>query len=202
MATINTSLERLITNLSKLPTIGRKTALRLAAFLIKENNEFAKELADSIIAIKEKILLCKKCGNYSETELCNICSAENRDSAIICVVEEPFDILNIEKTGQFNGLYHTLSGVISIQKGVMPEDLKIEKLLERIKTENIKEIIIALNPTQEGETTALYLKQKILETAAKNIKITRLATGLPLGSIIEYTDKDTLSGALANRIDY
>ncbi len=193
------SLERLITNLSKLPTIGRKTAIRLAAHLIKETEKNAAELADSIIAVKQNIRFCKICANYAEEEICLICSDLKRNNSIICIVEEPFDILNIEKTGRFNGLYHVIGGAISIQKGITPDNLNIESLLLRIKSGNISEIIIAANPTHEGETTALFLKQKIYEISP-DLKITRLATGLPSGSIIEYTDKETLSGALTNRI--
>jgi len=196
--TIN-SFDRLVNNLSKLPAIGNKTAIRLASFLIKTDADYANELAESIINAKKSISLCKICGNYSEGEYCVFCSNPSRTHKSICVVEEPLDIFNIENTGNYKGLYHVLLGTISIQKGIGPSDLNIGTLLERLKKNSTEEIIIATNPTLDGDSTALFLKRKIEEIG--NFKITRPAMGLPSGSIIEFTDRETLSRAFVNRIN-
>jgi len=193
------TFEKLITLLSKLPAIGNKSAMRLATFIAKTDEDYVFDLANTIINFKKSIKYCRICGNYTFNNLCSFCEDIKRDKEIICVIEEPIDIQNIEKTGIFKGVYHILNGVISIAKGKTPDDLRIKELLERIQKNPPKEVIIATNPTLDGETTALYLKNKITEFN-NNIKVSRLAVGLPSGSIIEYADKETLQRAFDHRI--
>ncbi|MBP7652213.1 recombination protein RecR [Candidatus Dependentiae bacterium] len=192
------SFDRLVNNLSKLPTIGSKTAVRLASFIIKSEESFVEEFAESITNAKQTISFCKICGNYAENEYCIYCSNPERTHKSICVVEEPLDIFNIENTGNYKGMYHVLLGTISIHKGIGPANLNIGTLLNRLKENTTEEIIIATNPTLDGDSTALFLKKKIEELG--NFKITRPAMGLPSGSVIEFTDRETLSRAFVNRI--
>lgn len=187
---------RLIGEFHKLPGIGPKSAARLAYHILRTPEPEARSLAESILDVKEKITLCNTCQNLTDTDPCVICANTERDPAVICVVEEPLDILAIERTGQFKGLYHVLHGVISPMDGIGPEDLKISQLLDRIKTGLVAELIIATNPNLEGEATAMYLQRLI---SPLNIRMTSLARGLPVGGDLEYADEVTLGRALDGR---
>lgn len=200
MTNISDSLDSLIEELSSLPQIGRKTARRLAMFIIKQPREKVEKLSKSILDVKDKIKFCKICCNITENEICKICSSDKRDKSTICIVEEPQDVLAIEKTNEYKGLYHVLHGRISPLDGIGPEDIKLKELLERLKesaTPRVEELILALNPTVEGETTILYL-QKLLKPLG--IKMSRIARGLPVGSDIELADEVTLAKAIEGRI--
>ncbi|RKY88666.1 recombination protein RecR [candidate division KSB1 bacterium] len=190
-------VDNLISKLSKLPGIGRKTAQRLSFYLLKLPREEVIGLARALVDIKDKIKYCKVCFNISEGELCKFCRSEKRDKSVICVVEEPNDIYFIEKTNEYRGLYHVLGGVLSPLNGIGVEDLKIKELIKRLD-EKVKEVIIAINPSVEGEATILYLS-KIIKPLGK--KVTRLARGIPVGGDLEYTDEVTVSKALEGRID-
>ena len=191
-----TILERLIHHLSKLPGLGRKSASRIAYYILKADRSYAESLSRDIKELKEKIKPCRICGNYTEVNPCSICTDPQRDKSTICIVEQPKDIIAIESSREFQGVYHVLNGVISPIDGIGPEDLSFSALLERITNESIKEIIIATNPTVEGETTALYLVKQL---EGKNVKITRIALGIPLGGDLEYADSITLGRALKGR---
>lgn len=191
-----TILERLIHHLSKLPGLGRKSASRIAYYILKADKSFSEALSRDIKELKEKIKPCHICGNYTEENPCSICSDPQRDKSTLCIVEQPKDIHAIESSREFEGVYHVLNGVISPIDGIGPEDLSFSELYERIKNEPIKEIIIATNPTVEGETTALYL---VKELEGKDIKVTRIALGIPLGGDLEYADSITLARALKGR---
>jgi len=189
-------MARLIEELHKLPGIGPKGAQRLAYFLLRTSEEQAKALAEAIIAVKEKIVFCPQCQNITESIPCSICQDDGRDHAKICVVEEPMDVLALERTREYKGLYHVLHGVISPMEGVGPENLKINELLTRLQTGAIQEVILATNPNLEGEATAMYLNRSIVPLG---IRVTRLARGLPFGSDLEYADEVTLTRALEGR---
>ncbi len=198
MVNISGTLETLVTELTKLPSIGRKTAQRLAMFIIKQQRADVEKLSKALIEIKDKIKFCTVCCNITEDDVCRICSSEKRNRSVICVVEEPQDVYAIEKTNEYRGLYHVLHGRISPLDGVGPNDIRIKELLYRLEdNDEIKEIILALNPTVEGETTILYLG-KIIKPL--DIKITRIARGIPIGSDIELTDEVTLAKALEGRV--
>lgn len=185
-----------IEELSKLPSIGKKTAQRLAIYLIKSEGEQVEGLINAIRDLKLKLRFCSRCFNLSEEELCNICKSEKRDRSIICVVEEASDVMAIEKTHEFKGLYHVLGGVLSPLAGITPESLHIKELLKRFENEEIKEIILALNPDTEGETTSLYLA-KLMRPFGMNV--TRIARGLPIGGDLEFADDATIGRAILNR---
>ena len=185
-----------IEELSKLPGIGKKTAHRLAIFLLKSNEQQVENLIIAIKDLKLKLRFCSRCFNLSEKELCNICQSEKRDTSIICVVEEASDVIAIEKTHEFRGLYHVLGGVLSPLSGITPESLHIKELLKRFEDEDIKEIILALNPDTEGETTSLYLA-KLMKPF--NVTVTRIARGLPIGGDLEFADDATIGRAILNR---
>ena len=189
-------MARLIEELHKLPGIGPKSAQRLAYFLLRAPEEQAKALAEAIVAVKEKIIFCPQCQNITESAPCPICQGDRRDHAKICVVEEPMDVLVLERTRGYNGLYHVLHGVISPMEGVGPEKLRIKELLARLQGGLIREVILATNPNLEGEATAMYLHRSIVPLG---IKVTRLARGLPFGSDLEYADEVTLTRALEGR---
>lgn len=189
------SVERLINFLARLPGIGRKSAGRLAFHILKMPKEKALELAEAIVDVKEKVGFCSICFNISEDDPCFVCTDENRDKEIICVIEEASDLVALEKAEGFRGLYHILGGRISPLDGIGPDDLKIGQLLDRIKN-GVKEIIMATNPNVEGEATALYLAKLIKPLG---LKITRIARGLPVGGDLEYADRVTLSRALEGR---
>jgi recombination protein RecR len=187
---------RLIEAFHRLPGIGPKTAQRLTYHLVRMPREQAEELAGAILAVKDRIVLCMKCMNISETPECSICSDPRRDHTLICVVEEPLDVVAIERTRAFKGLYQVLHGVISPVNGIGPEDLKIRELLERLRDGSVREIIVATNPNLEGEATAMYLQRLI---SPLGVKVTRLARGLPTGADLEYSDDATLAHALEAR---
>lgn len=187
---------RLIEELHRLPGIGPKGAQRLAYFLLRTSEEEARALAEAILAVKEKIIFCSRCQNITETDPCPICQGKERDHTKICVVEEPLDILALERTRGYNGLYHVLHGVLSPMEGVGPEELRIKELVDRLQGGSTQEIILATNPNLEGEATAMYLHRLI---APLGIKVTRLARGLPFGSDLEYADEVTLTRALEGR---
>ena len=189
-------LAKLIDALNRLPGVGAKSAQRLAYYLIRTPEEEAKELAAAIVAIKEKIVLCKICQNITESNPCYLCSLPDREVNKICIVEEPLDVISLEKTRSYKGLYHVLHGVISPANGIGPDQLKLENLIDRIKDQSIVEVILATNPSLEGENTAMYL-QRIISPFVN--KITRLARGLPVGGNLEYADEVTLSRAIEGR---
>lgn len=190
------SIQNLINLFSSFPSVGPKTAERYVFYLLKQDPENLQKLAQAIAELKEKIRVCKTCFAISEADPCSICAGKNRDAGLICVVSNTRDMLTIEATKQYNGLYHILGGVLNAIEGIKPEQLNIKPLLNRIKKNNIKEIILALNPNLEGETTAMYLV-KLLKPL--KIKITRLAKGLPMGADLEYADEITLTNALKFR---
>lgn len=187
-----------IDELSKLPGVGKKTAQRLALHIIKNDKESAEKLAKAIIDLKEKLMLCKKCFNLSEDEFCDICKNPKRDQSTICVVEEVSDVIAIEKSHEYNGLYHVLGGVLSPLTGIGAENIRIKELINRFHNEEIKEVILALNPDTEGETTSLYLAKLIKPLG---IKVTRIARGIPIGGDLEFADEATIGKAMLNRID-
>lgn len=189
-------LDRLIQRISRLPGIGRKSASRIVHHLLKADAEWVRQLGDEISRLKELIRPCRVCGNYSEEELCPICSDPGRDRSQICVVEEPQDVATIESTGEFRGLFHVLGGAINPMNGVGPGDLSIGELVQRASAVDVKEVIIATNPTVEGDTTALYLQNLLKE---KPVEISRLASGLPVGGDLEYADKLTLARSFRGR---
>jgi recombination protein RecR len=200
MINISDSLDSLIEELSSLPSIGRKTARRLALFIIKQPREKVEKLSQSLINVKDKIKFCKVCCNITEDDICKICLSNKRRKNIICVVEDPQDVYAIEKTNEFDGLYHVLHGRISPLDGIGPDDIKLRELIERFdetKHEKIDELILALNPTVEGETTILYL-QRLLKPL--DVKISRIARGVPIGSDLELADEVTLAKAIENRV--
>lgn len=185
-----------IEELSKLPGIGKKTAQRLAIHLLKCEDQQVERLITAIQNLKLKLRFCSRCFNLSEEELCSICTSEKRDKSVICVVEEASDVMAVEKTHEYKGLYHVLGGVLSPLSGITPESLHIRELLKRFEEEEIKEVILALNPDTEGETTSLYLA-KILKPIG--IKVTRIARGLPIGGDLEFADDATIGRAILNR---
>jgi len=192
----NGPIERLVSELHKLPGIGPKTAQRLAYYLVRISKDDASQLADAIHTVKEKIDFCSECFDITENNPCSICASDNRDKTRICVVEEPLDIRAVEKTRSYIGTYHVLHGAISPMNDVGPDDLRIDALLKRMKLLEVEEIIIATNPNVEGEATALYI-QRLLEPF--KVKITRPARGLPVGGDLEYADEITLSRAMEGR---
>ena len=189
-------LARLIQEFHKLPGIGPKSAQRLAYYLIRMPADEAQSLAESILAVKEKVIFCGVCQNITENSPCYLCSHEGRDRSRICVVEEPLDVLSLERTQAYKGLYHVLHGVISPMNGIGPDDLKIAPLLSRIGGGGVQEVILATNPSLEGESTAMYVHRLLAPLVSR---ITRLARGLPVGSDLEYADEVTLSRALEGR---
>ena len=190
------SLERLIDELRKLPGIGRKTATRLAFFVLQQPQRDVTELAQALRDVKDNVGLCSCCFNITETDPCPICRAADRDDAMICVVEQPQDLLAIERGHDYHGRYHVLHGVLSPLDGIGPDDLRIPQMLQRLKEGGIDEVLVATNFSMEGEATALYLS-KILHPLG--VKVTRLAHGIPMGGDLEYLDAATLSGAIARR---
>ncbi|MFY9265227.1 MAG: recombination mediator RecR [Solirubrobacterales bacterium] len=191
-------VERLITELSKLPGIGRRTAQRLAFHILRVPEDEGLALADAIREVKEKIGFCEVCFNLTDQPVCKICSDERRDKSLICVVEEPSDIIPIERTNEFHGQYHVLGGALSPIDGVEPEDLKIAELLRRAESEIVTEVVLASNPTTTGEATALYIGDALAERRP-GLTITRPASGLPVGADLEYTDEVTLGRAISGR---
>ena len=193
------SLEKLIKQFSRLPGIGQKSATRVALFVLRSNKELAESLAKSLVMVKEKIKFCSICFNFTDDDPCPICRDENRANGTICVVEGPGDQLALEESLTYKGRYHVIHGALSPLDGIGPEDLKIGELLVRLDREKIKEVIIATNPTTEGETTAFFLSGLLLEKDS-NLIITRIALGIPMGGDIKYMDRMTLQHAIKSRI--
>ncbi len=196
MSFYSPSIEKLIESFEKLPSIGHKTAQRLAFYMLDITNEEAKEFTNSILNAKKNLHFCSKCFNISDTDPCNICSNPKRDESTICVVEDVRDVIAMERTHEYNGVYHVLHGSISPMNGVGPDDIKIKELLTRVMNGNVNEIILATNPRVEGEATSMYIS-KLLKPMG--IKTTRIARGIPVGGDLEYTDEITLTKALEGR---
>ncbi|RDV14678.1 recombination protein RecR [Pontibacter diazotrophicus] len=192
-------IENAVEELAKLPGIGRKTALRLALHMLKEESEETFLLAESLVKMRTDVKHCKQCYNISDTEICSICSNPLRDKSVLCVVSDIRDVIAIENTSQYKGLYHVLGGVISPLEGVGPSDLEIESLLERLPKSEVKEILLAISPTMEGDTTAFYLTRKLRD---QNLRITTIARGVPVGGELEYTDEITLGRSIVERTAY
>jgi recombination protein RecR len=191
-------LQRLVTELAKLPGVGQRTAQRLAFYILRADPADANALADAIREVKERIGLCEICFNLAEGPRCTICQDERRDASLLCVVEEPGDVIPIERTHEYRGLYHVLGGALSPIDGVEPEDLKIAQLYRRVEQGEITEVVLATNPTTTGEATALHIAEG-LRNGAPELTVTRLASGLPVGGDLEYADEVTLGRALAGR---
>ena len=196
MSYYSPSIEKLIESFEKLPSIGHKTAQRLAFYMLDITNEEAEEFTNSILNAKKNLHFCSKCFNISDTDPCNICSNPKRDETTICVVEDVRDVIAMERAHEYNGVYHVLHGSISPMNGVGPDDIKIKELLTRVMNGNVKEIILATNPRVEGEATSMYIS-KLLKPMG--IKTTRIARGIPVGGDLEYTDEITLTKALEGR---
>lgn len=213
------SVEALVEQLTKLPTVGRKTAQRLAAFVLKMPREEVIELAKALVAVKDRVKYCSVCHNVTDTDICPVCSSARRDHSVVCVVEEPTDVMALERTGEYEGVYHVLGGVISPLDGIGPEDLHIRELVARVTAQQeavpaggdghvaeetaayperppIREVILAMNPNVEGDTTAFYISQLLKPFG---VRVTRIARGLPIGGDLEYADEATLSRALEGR---
>ncbi len=212
------SVEALVEQLTKLPTIGRKTAQRLTSYILKMPREEVVDLAKALVAVKDRVMYCSTCFNVTDTDPCPICSSSRRDHSLVCVVEEPSDVMALERTNEFNGVYHVLGGVISPLDGIGPEDLRIRELVARVSqthesanqngvvaepngqeapSAKIQEIILAMNPNVEGDTTAYYISQLLKPFG---LRLTRIARGLPIGGDLEYADEATLSRALEGRV--
>lgn len=189
-------LARLINEFKHLPGIGQKSAQRLAFYVLRASRDDAEHLAQAILDVKDKLGLCRVCNNISDSELCQFCTDDKRDPRVLCVVEEPHNIVGIETTRQFSGLYHVLHGALSPLRGIGPEQLKIKSLVERIGSGKIEEVIVATNPTVEGEATAVYLS-KLLKPLG--VKVTRIAMGIPVGSDLEFADEVTIWKAMEGR---
>jgi recombination protein RecR len=190
-----TPVEQLITELSRLPGIGRRSAQRIAFYVLRRPREEAAALAEALIAVKDAIHFCSVCFNFTEEELCHFCRDARRDTTLICVVEEPSDIIPIEKGGDYRGLYHVLGGALSPLDGVDPEHLRIKELQARVEAGGVQEVILATNPNTTGESTSIYLADLLRD----QVRVTRLASGLPVGADLEYADEATVSRALLGR---
>ena len=199
MTKVAEPINQLIKRLARFPGVGEKTASRLALYILRCSKEEAVDLAKSIINVKEKITLCSICYNLTDQDPCTICKDDKRDRKVVCIVEELGDLMALEGSGEFRGGYHVLHGVISPLDGVNPDDIRIKELMERLKGGQIKEVIIATNPTTNGNATALYLSKLIKPLG---VKVTRIAQGIPIGGDIEYTDEVTLRKALEGRRDF
>lgn len=193
------ALDEITESFSRLPGIGKKSAARIANHLLRADSVFMARFANQIATLQEKIKACSVCGSWTEEDPCPICSAVNRDRTLICVVEQPQDVVTIESSREFNGLFHVLGGVISPLEGMTPDKLRIQSLLERVKNEEVKEVILATNPTVEGDTTALFIQRLLRETG---VVVTRLASGLPVGGDLEYADRLTLARSFRGRTSF
>ncbi len=192
-------LERAVEAFSQLPGVGRKTALRLVLHLLRQSTEDVDSFADAVIRVKHDVKYCKVCHNISDNEVCSICSDPRRDSSVVCVVENIQDVMAIENTQQFHGLYHVLGGIISPMDGIGPHDLEIESLVERVEEGTVKEIILALASTMEGDTTNFYISRKLKDTG---VKLSIIARGISVGDELEYTDEVTLGRSILNRTPF
>jgi recombination protein RecR len=194
------TVQKLIDELSKLPGVGPKTAQRLAFHLLKLSSEEALPLAQALIDVKATVRFCSRCFNLTEQELCPICLDTRRDQSTICVVEEPGDVISVERTHEYRGLYHVLGGALSPLDGIGPQKLKLAELFERVRSEEVREVIVATNPNMAGEATALFIAEELRpSTSAGTLRITRPAAGLPMGGDLEYADEVTLGRALTGR---
>jgi len=192
---LSPSVDNLVAQLTRLPGIGSRTAQRLAFHLLQVSKTEANALADAIRDVKERVRFCKECGNLTEEELCAICLDARRDRTIICVVEQPVDVLSLERTAEYRGLYHVLGGALSPLDGVEPEHLRVDELLRRVERDGVQEVVLATNPNMTGEATAAYLAGRLRD----RVRVTRLASGLPVGGDLEYADEVTLGRALTGR---
>ncbi len=192
-------LERAVVAFSQLPGVGRKTALRLVLHLLRQSTEDVDSFADAVIRVKHDVKYCKVCHNISDNEVCSICSDPRRDASVVCVVENIQDVMAIENTQQFHGLYHVLGGIISPMDGIGPHDLEIESLVERVEEGTVKEIILALASTMEGDTTNFYISRKLKDTG---VKLSVIARGISVGDELEYTDEVTLGRSILNRTPF
>ncbi|MBF1640847.1 recombination mediator RecR [Prevotella sp.] len=192
-------LERAVEAFSQLPGVGRKTALRLVLHLLRQSTEDVDSFADAVIRVKHDVKYCKVCHNISDNEVCSICSNPRRDASVVCVVENIQDVMAIENTQQFHGLYHVLGGIISPMDGIGPHDLEIESLVERVEEGTVKEIILALASTMEGDTTNFYISRKLKDTG---VKLSVIARGISVGDELEYTDEVTLGRSILNRTPF
>ena len=192
---LSPSVENLVTQLTKLPGIGRRTAQRLAFHILSTQAQDALALSRAIDEVKARVRFCRECGNLTEDELCDVCADARRDRSVICVVEQPVDVVSVERTGEYQGLYHVLGGALSPLDGVEPSDLRIDGLLARVAANGVSEVVLATNPTMTGEATAAYLADRLRDT----VRVTRLASGLPVGGDLEYADEVTLGRALSGR---
>jgi recombination protein RecR len=190
-------LEAIITELTRLPGLGRKSAQRIAFHLLRSPEADAKRLAQAILDVKSKVQDCRICGNVTETQPCAICADTRRDASVICVVEQPMDVLAIERTGEFRGTYHVLKGALSPIDGIGPAELKMTELIDRVGKGGVEEVIVATNPTAQGEATALYIAR--LLQGSPSVRVTRIARGVPMGSDLEFSDQVTLARALSGR---
>lgn len=196
-------IEDAVNEISRLPGIGRKSALRLALHLLKKDSEQTRSLAGALVALREETRYCERCHNIADAKICSICASSRRDTSVICVVTDMRDVLAIENTGQYNGLYHVLGGIISPMEGIGPSDLNIESLMHRIASPPdevpVAEVILALSATMEGDTTAFYLQKKL---KASQVKVSTIARGIPVGGDLEYTDEVTLGRSIVARLAY
>jgi len=202
MAELPKSIKNLISYFERLPGVGPKSASRLVFYLLNTPESFVREMSNSLLAIKKEIKICKECFSVAESDLCEICSDERRNKKTICVVEKAIDVMAIENIGGFKWIYHVLGGVVNPLDHIGPDDLKIDELISRVKKFEVEdeiEIILATNPTMEGEATALYIKKKLEDLKNEKIKITRIGSGLPMGADLEYADQATLSRAMEGR---
>jgi len=195
-----TALDNLAKSLSRLPGVGPKSAARIAFYLVRSSDEYNRVLADGIATIKEKVRPCSVCGSYTENDPCPVCSDPSRDRSVLCIVEQPQDVITIQNSGAYNGLFHVLGGAINPLNAVGPENLSFGSLMKRIDEGSFKEIIIATNPTEEGDTTALYIRHLLKDRP--EISLTRLASGLPIGGDLEFADRSTLVRSLRGRIRF
>ncbi|MCQ2384245.1 MAG: recombination mediator RecR [Paludibacteraceae bacterium] len=192
-------LENVVSELSKLPSIGRRTALRLALSLLKRDERDSKSLGEALINFRSGIKYCRKCHNLCDGELCNVCATPGRDDSMVCVVENVGDVMAIENTAQYHGLYHVLGGIISPMEGIGPNDIEINSLIKRVEEEDIKEVLLALSPNMEGDTTCFFIYRKL---APYNVRVTTIAKGISVGDSLEYADELTLGRSIVNRIDF
>jgi recombination protein RecR len=198
-AVFSPSVENLVAQLTRLPGIGSRTAQRLAFHILQRPADEALALASALAEVKERVRFCRECGNLTEDEICAICADARRDHATICVVEQPVDVVSLERTHEYRGLYHVLGGALSPLDGVEPEHLRIDELLRRVEANGVQEVVLATNPTMTGEATAAFLADRLRNTLGGRVRVTRLASGLPVGGDLEYADEVTLGRALSGR---
>jgi len=192
-------LEEAVNEFSKLPGIGKKTALRLVLYLLRQSNDQVSNFGNAVIRLKQEVHYCTCCHNISDTDRCNICADSRRDHRLVCVVENVREVMAVENTGQYKGVYHVMGGLISPMDGIGPSDLEIESLLERVRRKEVDEVLLALSATMEGDTTAFYLYRKL---SGYDLKITTIARGIAVGDELEYADEITLGRSIVNRIDF